>query len=172
MVARYLILAVFLLGALYYDAKSSRIPNNLNVAALIIGLLLNYILMGIPGLMFSLQGLGTGFALLMALYLLGGVGAGDVKLFSAIGALTGPWYTLTVAMYSLLAAALIGIVLMFYRGEFIKRIKRVWAWLVLLFTLGKIRILAGIKEGDAFRFPFMYAVIPGAILAYIAPLVL
>lgn len=170
---RYIILALFLGCAMYYDAKSSRIPNKLNIAAALAGIAINLMITwGVPGLLFALKGLATGFALLFAMYLLGGVGAGDVKLFAAIGAITGVAYTLSATMYSLLAAAVIGIVFMVIKGEFIMRMKRVWAWMVLFFSLGKIKILADIKEGDAFRFPFMYAVIPGAILAYFAPFIL
>ncbi|MFK4998209.1 prepilin peptidase [Bacillus sp. N9] len=53
---------------------------------------------------FSGKGFLVGFALLLIPYLLGGMGAGDVKLMAAIGALMGT----TFVLYSFVYIALIG----------------------------------------------------------------
>ncbi|MFD1909231.1 prepilin peptidase [Paenibacillus rhizoplanae] len=58
-----------------------RIPNWITLPALIGGLLLQLIINGWQGLLFSLCGSGAGFLLLLIMYFIGAVGAGDVKLF-------------------------------------------------------------------------------------------
>jgi prepilin signal peptidase PulO-like enzyme (type II secretory pathway) len=45
---------------------------------------------GVPGALFSLGGLVTGLGLFLFFYLSGGIGAGDVKLMAAVGAMVGP----------------------------------------------------------------------------------
>ena len=45
---------------------------------------------GLEGAIFSLTGLGIGIGVMIIFYLLGGTGAGDVKLMGAVGSLLGP----------------------------------------------------------------------------------
>jgi prepilin peptidase CpaA len=50
-----------------------------------------------------------GLALFMPMFLLGGMGAGDVKLLAALGAWLGPGYATLLAMYSSLAGGVIAV---------------------------------------------------------------
>jgi prepilin peptidase CpaA len=84
------------LSAALFDVRYRRIPNWISVSGLVIGLLLNSFLVGrgaqvfsTAGLVFSLEGLAAGFGFYFALYMLHAMGAGDVKLMGAIGALVG-----------------------------------------------------------------------------------
>jgi prepilin peptidase CpaA len=45
---------------------------------------------GLTGTLFSAAGLGLGIAIFIVPYLMGGMGAGDVKLMGAVGAVLGP----------------------------------------------------------------------------------
>lgn len=167
----YVILAVLVGAAFFTDMKDSRIPNNLVIAGVFAGILVN-LTRGLEGFVFSLQGMAFGFTVLLLLYLMGGVGAGDVKLFAAIGAITGVGYTLSSLVYALFAAAFIGSVLVIIRGEFIMRMKRLFYSILLVLTLGRVKIISNFKETTGFRFPFMYAVLPGVILAYFLPVLI
>lgn len=80
------VLAVFIT---YYDVRYRRIPNLFVLATLAGGLLLNFIFQGASGIVMSLGGCALAFSLLFALHLLGAMGAGDVKLFAAIGSVIG-----------------------------------------------------------------------------------
>lgn len=94
-----------LLGiAIWFDLKERRIPNWLTVSGMCMGLLLQIARNGFAGGIESIEGLILGFALLVLLFLRGGMGAGDVKLLMAVGALTGP----QVLLYSFLYGAIIG----------------------------------------------------------------
>lgn len=84
-----LLLAV-VLGAAVYDVRYRRIPNWLSLSGVLVGLALNAFLDPVwPGLRLSLMGLGMGFGVYFLLYALRAMGAGDVKLMAAVGALVG-----------------------------------------------------------------------------------
>lgn len=71
------------------DLRSRRVPNRLTLPAMLAGLCLHGAAGGPAGLWFSLAGLLTGFGLLILFHVFGGMGAGDVKLLAAAGALLG-----------------------------------------------------------------------------------
>ncbi len=97
-----LILLPLVIGAAVYDMRYRRIPNWLNVTGVVLGLALNSWLTADgrpwPGLLFSLKGLGAGFGVYFVLYALRAMGAGDVKLMAAVGALVGweDWFGIFV----------------------------------------------------------------------------
>src|SRR6185312_11284104 len=74
---------------IYYDVRYRRIPNAFVVATLIAGLFLNLIMGGISGGLSSLGGCLFAFILMFMLHIFGAMGAGDVKLFAAIGSVIG-----------------------------------------------------------------------------------
>jgi prepilin peptidase CpaA len=62
----------------------------LNVLGLLSGIALNtFLYQGLPGLVFSVKGLLLGFGVYVVLYALHAMGAGDVKLMAAVGAIVG-----------------------------------------------------------------------------------
>ena len=73
----------------YYDVRYRRIPNAFVLATLVSGLLINGILNGLGGLGSSVGGCLVAFGMMFALHLFGAMGAGDVKLFAAIGSVIG-----------------------------------------------------------------------------------
>jgi prepilin peptidase CpaA len=84
------VLLIVVLAAAVYDVRYRRIPNWISVSGVLAGLGLNSFLYGgAPGLVFALKGLGLGFGLYLVLYLLHAMGAGDVKLMGAVGAIVG-----------------------------------------------------------------------------------
>jgi len=84
------VLVVVLLAAAVYDVRYRRIPNWISVSGTLVGLALNsFLYQGVPGLIFALKGLGLGFGVYFMLYMLHAMGAGDVKLMAATGALVG-----------------------------------------------------------------------------------
>jgi prepilin peptidase CpaA len=73
----------------YMDVRYRRIPNNLVLIILIGGLALNAVFDGWQGLVTSLTGSAIAFGIMFLFHIFGTMGAGDVKLFSAIGAVLG-----------------------------------------------------------------------------------
>jgi prepilin peptidase CpaA len=88
------ILLTLVVGAAIYDVRYRRIPNWLTVAGVLAGFAMN-IFLAWPspqrwsGCTFALKGMGLGFGLYFLLYALRAMGAGDVKLMAAVGAMTG-----------------------------------------------------------------------------------
>lgn len=62
----------------------------LTYPTIFISLFCHLIMSGFNGLLFSLGGLTLGIAIFLIPYLMGGMGAGDVKLMGAVGAVIGP----------------------------------------------------------------------------------
>ena len=85
-----LVLVAVLAVAVMTDLRSRRIPNLLTFPALGLGILLNSAFLGLDGLKTSGEAALLALATLLPLYMFKGLGAGDVKLMAAIGALKGP----------------------------------------------------------------------------------
>lgn len=73
----------------YYDVRYRRIPNFIVIATLAGGVIISGIFGGFNGVLASLAGCALAFALMFALHIFGAMGAGDVKLFAAIGSVVG-----------------------------------------------------------------------------------
>jgi prepilin peptidase CpaA len=79
-----------LITAAIFDLRYQKIPNALTFPTMIIALAYFGVTRGLDGLLFSAGGLFLGMAILIIPYLMGGMGAGDVKLLGAAGAVLGP----------------------------------------------------------------------------------
>src|SRR5690242_11211981 len=104
------LLLSLLLVAAVHDIHARRIPNTLVLTGVVAGLLLNGVLpsaLGGPGVLDSLFGLVAGLLLLLPLYLVRAMGAGDVKLMSMIGAFLGAQAVVQAFIYILLAGGLL-----------------------------------------------------------------
>lgn len=90
------LLIVLVLPAAVFDFRSRRIPNWLCVAGFVAGVGANAAMGGWAGVKGSLMGFAAGFGLYLALHLLHAMGAGDVKLMGAVGAIAGPYQWLAI----------------------------------------------------------------------------
>ncbi|WP_296977736.1 prepilin peptidase [Thermobacillus sp. ZCTH02-B1] len=129
------------------------------------------------GLSEACAGAGAGFALLLLPYMLGAVGGGDVKLFAALGSWIGAREALDCAVYSMLAAGAYGLACLAI-GK-----RRAARWRLLREdavqggpSAEAVSAADGATSADGdggngglrkSRFPFMIAVVPGAIAAWI-----
>ncbi len=85
------------------DLRSFKVYNALTFPLILGGPLVSLVLGGWTGLQASLAGAALGFAVLVVCFALGGVGAGDVKLLTGLGAWLGPALTVQVFVASALA---------------------------------------------------------------------
>ncbi|MCR4401987.1 MAG: prepilin peptidase [Firmicutes bacterium] len=102
--ARSLVALLVVAAGTWCDCRDRRIPNRLVTAGIAAGLALGLFTGGVHGLVESALGLLTGAAILFVPFALGWVGAGDVKLLAAIGAILGP----RGVAYSILYGAVAG----------------------------------------------------------------
>lgn len=92
------------------DVRSLKIYNWLTLPALAAGLLWQVAMQGTDGLLDGIAGVGIAFAVLLVPFVMGAMGAGDVKLMSALGAWVGGSYALQILLVACLltgAASLI-----------------------------------------------------------------
>jgi len=104
------VLFVMLTAAAWWDVRSYRIPNVLVMLGLVIGILLRVRLGGLAGLLVAVEGLAVGLAVLLPLYLLRIMGAGDVKLMGMVGTFLGPMDVFGALLGTLLIGGVLAIV--------------------------------------------------------------
>jgi prepilin peptidase CpaA len=114
------------------DLKTRRIPNYLTLATALGGLAYNAMSHGLHGLTDGILGMLLGFAFLILPYILGGMGAGDVKALAALGAWLGPRLTLYLFCYMGLAGGVIALGYLAWTGLLWEKIRRGGIFLVNL----------------------------------------
>jgi prepilin peptidase CpaA len=96
-------------AACWFDVRTRRIPNQLTFPAATVGLVVATLAHGGEGAISSAAGLLVGLALFFPLFVLKGLGAGDVKLMGALGAWLGSSVVLGIAFYTTLAGGLLAL---------------------------------------------------------------
>ena len=99
------------------DIRTRRIPNWLVITGFVLGIALNSFLFEWAGLKSSLYGAGLAFAIYFVFYALRAMGAGDVKLMAAIGAIVGPRLWLIIFFFTAIAGGVIALVLLLAKGR-------------------------------------------------------
>jgi prepilin peptidase CpaA len=105
---RYSILFVLLLIASISDCRSYKIPNWLTFGGSTFALMYSAVVPFSPQLGFgwALGGLALGLSLMLPLYMLRMMGAGDVKLMAMVGAFLGMTHTFYAVLFVLVAGGL------------------------------------------------------------------
>ena len=154
---------LFLIGILTLasinDLFYKRIPNWLTLSSLLFGIILQSAFRGYDGLIFSLQGIGIGFAIPFLIYLVGGFGAGDVKLMAAVGSFVGPKEIFIIFILSSLLSGLWAIILLIFHGFFFHTLKRYYRILKGLFFTRQLMYIPPLpgEKGLKIRFGIMAA---------------
>ncbi len=117
---RYSAMFVLLVFSIVSDLKTSKIKNAYVLISSFAGISINTYSSGAEGFRLSAAGMVLPVILLWSFFYLRLVGAGDIKLFSAIGALVGWKEGLCIMAYSILAAGVVSIVKLSGSGEFVK----------------------------------------------------
>jgi prepilin peptidase CpaA len=114
----------------YYDVRYRRIPNAFVLATLASGLIVNTIYGGLNGTLMSLGGCAIAFMLMFMLHIFGAMGAGDVKLFAAVGSLTGANLVLPTFLVVILTGGALALLLTLRAGAVRATMQRVLLILV------------------------------------------
>jgi prepilin peptidase CpaA len=134
-VMKLLLLVPLAVMVIYYDVRFRRIPNVLVLAALIAGLTINISLGGAAGALSSLGGFALAFVPMFLMHVFGAMGAGDVKLFAAVGAVVG----LPLVPMTFVVVVMLGAVLAIY--------SMIRSGTVITTLHGVVRIFVGILPG-------------------------
>lgn len=158
-----------LLGlAAAFDLWERRIPNWLVFLALGVGFLLNA-WQGTEQFLSSLGGVGLVIVILFLPFAMGLMGAGDVKLLGAVGALLGVAWVPRVLFYSALAGGLLALLSFAPQQVQWSVLKDTWLDVKLFVTSGGTVVPASVGERDSkgvHTIPYGVAIGLGTFIAF------
>lgn len=106
------------------DLRTHRVPNQLTFGVAALGLVLAAMHGTSVGLPAAFAGVALGLAIMLPGHLIGATGAGDVKLFAALGTLLGPKGVLMAFVYTALAGGALAVVVALRRRRLRDTIER------------------------------------------------
>lgn len=123
----YLLIAALTLAviAAVIDVQQHRIPNWLTYPGILLGLALRGVLFGWKGLAGATTGLLLAGGIMFLFYMVRAMGAGDVKLMAALGALVGPREAITVLLATAIFGGVLAIGYAIYRRQIGSTLKNV-----------------------------------------------
>jgi len=167
-IAIVLLLIVGLGTSICSDLVTHRLPNWLTFGLAIAAISTNSCLGLWDGFIQSVLGLSVGLLCFLPFHLFGAMGAGDVKLLAAIGALIGPVNVFIAALMTILSGGLIAVFYIAARGGLRPMIRRYNTMLILLVALQPQYIPPAPGEAAGLRFPYALAIACGTVLAVAA----
>ncbi|MDQ6600275.1 A24 family peptidase [Bacillus salipaludis] len=157
-----IILVIVLLICLFTDIKSRKILNIVTLPTIVFGLVYNILTTGFEGFLYSGKGFLAGLGLLIIPYLLGGMGAGDVKLMTVIGVLMGSNFVFYSFIYTALIGGAIALILIIKKKGLINIIKSIF-FNVVFFRSNLGSILLSKDKKSSISFPYGVAIFFGTL---------
>ena len=143
------------------DLRIRRVPNKLTLGIAALGVLIAVTNTGAVSVGAAFAGLGVGLAIMLPSHIIGATGAGDVKLFAALGTLLGPWGIVTAFVYTAIAGGVLALAVALSRRRLRDTIERT-AWFVR--TRGaNVAEIEGASSDN--RFAYAPAIALGALVA-------
>jgi prepilin peptidase CpaA len=148
----------------YYDVRYRRIPNAFVIATLIGGIAINSIFSGMHGLLASVGGCALGLIAMLFMHVFGAMGAGDVKLFSAIGSVLGASLVVPTLVVVIITGGLMAILSIIRMGTVRVTLQRVG--LILMGLLPGWRMPRySVPENRVHTIPYGVAITLGSIIS-------
>lgn len=158
-------IAVVLLISIVTDVRHRKILNLVTLPAILTGFLFHVVTSGLNGFFFSGIGFLVGLGLLVIPFIMGGIGAGDVKLLAAIGAWKGAVFVCYTTLFGAAVGGVIALFILLKRKRFLFTLKH---------SLFSFRVLKNQKTLQELDETYGYVSIPyavpiaiGAILALV-----
>jgi prepilin peptidase CpaA len=148
-------------AAAVVDLRTRRVPNVVTAGIAAVGLALAALDLTRVSLSAAAAGLVVGLLLMLPGHLLGGTGAGDVKLMAALGTLLGPAATAAAFVYTLMAGGVIVMIVAARRG----RLRVTVARTATLVGTGGGNVAEIERPSSDNRFAYAPAIAIGACLA-------
>jgi len=151
----------------FTDVRSRRVPNWLTGPAFVTGLALHLALGGWRGMLVAAAaGLICG-VIFLVFFLAGGMGAGDVKLITAIGCLVGMSSIVSVLALTAIAGGVMAVALAVSRGQLKKTLLNVGALTAHHTTRGlEPHPELNVLNQNTLRLPYALAIAAGTILTF------
>ena len=117
------------IAACVTDLKARRIPNALTLGSAGAALVYYGVTNGLTGVGFAGAGWVVGTLLFLPLFVLRGIGGGDVKLLAAFGAWLGPGLVIWVALWGAVAGGVLALAISAWHGYTQQAFRNVWGLL-------------------------------------------
>lgn len=163
------LVTVTLVAAAAIDGWKLKVPNWLTLPMIIGGWIYSTAGFGLQGLGWSIGGTAAGLALLLPMYAIGGMGAGDVKLLAGVGA----WVWAGVTFYAFCLSAVIGaaiaVLMVSYCKAWGKHRDQFWMIFLELITVrdpNQLSAMAAERKGSMLLLPYGIPIAIGTILYF------
>jgi prepilin peptidase CpaA len=164
---KLVLLAPLAIFVIYYDVRYRRIPNVLVLSALLAGVSINTAFAGWQGTLSSLEGFALAFFPMLLMHIFGAMGAGDVKLFGAVGAVLGAGLVPLAFVLVVMLGALLAVYTMLRAGTVFSTLHgvfRIFVGLLPGWEMPRFAIAADRKH----TIPYGVAIMLGSLLAVAA----
>jgi len=151
------IASIYFIATCSWDSVRAKIPNFLNASLAIAGLALFFYNDGWAGLVTGTGGLILGLCLLIIPWLMGGMGAGDVKALAALGALLGPSQLIHVFIYMGLIGGVMAVLHYAFERNLVAKTSG-WFHTLMASALTKDPRLLVPETTEVSRFPYAAAI--------------
>lgn len=164
------ILLLLLFVAAWQDFRSYHISNTIVFLGALLGVLLNTSLPAGIGIFESLMGWCIGLLLLLPLYLLRMMGAGDIKLMAMVGAFVGTSDILGVFLNTLITGGVLAFIISLQQGMAGRLMENLTHMLQTIFTINKIDSLSnnppvlGKTPTSIGKIPYAIAIAIGTVI--------
>ena len=153
-----------LIYSAYTDLAKGKIYNWITYPAIFLGFIFRILSEGGPGFISSLFGAFLGFIFLFLFFIIGGIGAGDVKLMTAVGAFGGGLFLLWVLYYTAIVGGFVAVFILLVKGELGKGMKRTFYFLKNIFLPAEKKV--SLNDSSQITVPFGAIIVVGTYLTY------
>jgi prepilin peptidase CpaA len=160
-----IVLALLLLFAACEDIRSRRIPNKLVLIGILSGFGFNGLLISGLGWLAAAQGFALGMAILLPMYLLGAMGAGDVKLMGMVGAFLGPADLTAAVIATFIAGGLMALAVALWSKQLMSMLRNIKLMLfssLLRMNAGQLPVMNDLPVSVA-KLPYAVAIMVGTL---------
>jgi prepilin peptidase CpaA len=164
------LVSVVLVVAAVIDGWKLKVPNWLTFPMIVAGWGYSGLAGGWTGVGYSVLGTAAGLAMLLPLYAIGGMGAGDVKLLAGVGAWMGSTTTLYAFCWSAVIGGFIALAMVLYRKSWSRHTNNLVMIVTEVLTVrnpAQLSELAAERKGSMLLLPYGIPIAIGTI-AYFA----
>lgn len=163
---KILLLLIILLISGITDMLKGKIYNWITFPGIVMGFALSYYYNGWSGLISSLAAFIITAVIFIVLYVLGGFGAGDVKLMMAIASIVGLRFIFPLIFYSVIAGGIMANIVIIKHKQFIKSWRN--ALRFFLFLIPKVRLKSEpLDKKNSITIPYGYAISIGSLIYFL-----
>ncbi len=160
-------LVLIVLSAGVYDLRFRRIPNWISFSGIVLGVGGNTLLFGSHGLGKAALGVLCAAGIYLPLYLVRGMGAGDVKLMAAVGSLAGPQDWLEIFVATAIIGGIVSLVVVASKGRLAQTLGNVGliaSQLLQLRLPSRVDTRLDVRHRDSIRLPHGAAIASGCMV--------